>query len=109
MLGERRRETRHSINRMAKIVLESGAHAGDCIITDISDRGARLHTEATNIPTSFQLMIFADKPIRQECQVVWQLGCEIGVEFTNDRRDQQRLNAMREFQSQARNILNSRG
>jgi len=37
MLGERRREKRHPINRMAKIMLDSGAYAGDCMITDISD------------------------------------------------------------------------
>jgi len=109
MLDERRRDKRHNINRLAKIVLESGAFARDCMITDISDRGARLHTEAPNIPNSFILMITGDKVIREECRVVWQLGYEIGVEFANDKRSQQRLNTMKEFQSQARNILSGRG
>jgi hypothetical protein len=54
-------------------------------VTDISDRGARLYSEL-DLPERFTLSLSGDGvDVRQECRVVWRLGGELGVEFT-DRR-----------------------
>ena len=105
MLGERRKDQRHPINQAAKFVTETGALPRDCLITNISDNGARLFCEAADIPESFQLLISGERSIRQECRVIWRLGGEIGVEFVSRERDQARQKAMKEFQSQVRNVF----
>jgi hypothetical protein len=95
-------------NRNAKIATESGAFSRDCLIADISENGARLFSEAPNIPDNFQLLISGDKIARQECRAVWRLGGEIGVAFVTEERDQARSNAMHEFQSEVRNLIRVR-
>jgi hypothetical protein len=104
MFGERRKHGRHSINRSAKFATDSGALPRDCIIVDISESGARLFSEA-DIPDSFVLMISGGSSSREECQVIWRLGGEIGVKFVTKERNQARLNAMKEVRSQVHNVL----
>jgi hypothetical protein len=56
------------------------------MITDISDGGARLYTEA-DMPPTFTLAVSADGgDTRRECRVVWRLGGEYGVAFTDRAR-----------------------
>jgi hypothetical protein len=55
------------------------------MITDISDGGARLYSEF-DMPEKFTLSVSSDRgDRRRDCRVVWRLGHELGVEFT-DRR-----------------------
>jgi hypothetical protein len=77
---ERRGAERHAARGMAKIMPAPGALARDCWITDISDGGARLHSEA-DIPGEFAL-VFPDG-VRRDCRVMWRLGHEAGVQFTD--------------------------
>lgn len=85
MLTDRRRSKRQTINRVAKFHSGIGALPRDCMVTDISERGARLYAEA-EIPEQFTLSLSGDGyDMRQECRVVWRLGGEIGVEFTGRR------------------------
>jgi hypothetical protein len=55
MFGERRTNQRTTINRVAKLVAESGAPIGDCVVIDISDSGARLLCENVTAPDTFRL------------------------------------------------------
>ena len=80
MLKERRRHERRSINRVAKIQ-SAGSLPRDCLVTDISDGGARLYAEGIVIPDQFVLLLTGSRTERRECRVVWRLGNEIGVEF----------------------------
>jgi len=105
MFAERRRHKRQAINRIAKIVTDSGALPRDCTITDISESGARLFTEASDIPDNFQLLISGEAPIRQACCVVWRLGGEVGVTFVTKEQEQERQNAMKALQAQARDVF----
>ena len=109
MLGERRRYQRQSINRTAKFVTDSGTLPRDCLITDITDHGARLFTDASDVPDSFQLLVSGENSMRRECRVVWRLGGEIGVEFVSREADRERLKAMEEFQSQVRDVFRQAG
>jgi hypothetical protein len=79
---ERRRSQRRLINRLAKIQLASGTLPRDCLITDLSTGGVRLHVEGFEVPDDFVLLLSGDN-MAQECnyQVVWRLGHEIGARF----------------------------
>ena len=105
MFGEKRKSKRHSINRVAKFVTEPGALPRECIVTDISAGGARLFTEAANIPDQFRLLIDGDTPIREECRVVWRLGGELGVAFVAREKERERLTAIKDLQVQVRSSL----
>ena len=70
----------HSLNRVAKIQ-SAGSLPRDCLVTDISDGGARLYAEGIVVPDQFVLLLTGSQVVRRECRVVWRLGNEIGVEF----------------------------
>ena len=105
MFGERRNHQRTTINRVAKLVAESGTPIGDCIVIDISDGGARLLCENFTAPDTFRLMVDGDQPIREDCRVAWRLSCEVGIEFITKQREKERLDAVKRFQPVARSIL----
>ncbi len=81
---DRRRTRRLVLNRMAKIQTGSGSLPRDCLITDISDGGIRLHIEGYEVPDDFVLVLSGDGLAAKErnYRVVWRLGFEIGAEFT---------------------------
>jgi hypothetical protein len=82
VLKDRRRFARRPINRIAKFHAGVGSLPRDCMVTDISENGARLYCEL-EVPEQFTLLLNADgEDIRQDCRVVWRLGGELGVEFT---------------------------
>ena len=80
---DRRISRRRFINRMAKIQLASGTLPRDCLITDISEGGVRLHVEGLDVPEDFVLLLSGDGIAAKECayRVVWRLGHEIGARF----------------------------
>ena len=78
----RRQSERHTMRGLAKIQIGAGTLPRDCWITDISDGGARLHAERTDVPDEFTLVLPGLRE-RRECRVVWRLGHEIGAEFTD--------------------------
>lgn len=56
------------------------------MITDISERGARLYSEV-DMPETFTLSMTGEgEHMRRECRVVWRLGGELGVEFIDRTR-----------------------
>src|ERR1700739_1583150 len=80
---ERRRSRRRQINRVAKIQFGNGGLPRDCLITDISDGGVRLHVEGFDVPDEFVLLVSGDDVAAKEraYKVVWRLGYEIGAKF----------------------------
>ena len=80
---ERRRSRRVRMNRVAKIQLGSGTLPRDCLITDISDGGVRLHVEGFEVPDDFILLLSGEQIGAREriYRVVWRLGYEIGAKF----------------------------
>ncbi len=79
---DRRQTRRRLINRLAKIQFGSGSLPRDCLITDISTGGVRLHVEGFEVPDNFVLLLSGDD-LAKECnyRVVWRLGHEIGARF----------------------------
>ena len=81
MFGERRKSPRYTINRIAKFQTDATTLPRDCMITDISNKGARLFADGVDVPDQFHLLISGEKGERKECRVVWRLGGEVGVTF----------------------------
>lgn len=81
---DRRQARRRLINRVAKIQVASGTLPRDCLITDISTGGVRLHVEGFDVPDDFVLLLSGDD-LAKECtyRVVWRLGHEIGARFVD--------------------------
>jgi hypothetical protein len=80
--GDRRCARRRLMNRMAKIQLGAAALPRDCLITDISTTGVRLHVEGFEVPDHFVLMLSGDDLAKEASyRVVWRLGHEIGARF----------------------------
>jgi hypothetical protein len=83
ILVERRKTPRRRlIDRMAKIQLASGTLPRDCLVTDVSTGGIRLHVEGFDVPDEFVLLLSGDD-LAEECnyRVVWRLGHEIGAKY----------------------------
>ena len=84
---ERRKAPRRVINRMAEFQAGMGSLPRTCMVTNISDTGARLFTEILDMPERFTLSVSGEGGIyRHECRVIWRLGGELGVEFVERRR-----------------------
>ncbi len=81
---ERRRVRRRLINRVAKIQVGSGTLPRDCLITNISTGGVRLHVEGVEVPDDF-VLVLSGEDVAKECKyrVVWRLGHEIGAQFVS--------------------------
>jgi PilZ domain len=81
--GERRQSNRHAISRHAKLQLAGGSLSRDCVVTDISDGGVRLHVEGFEVPNQFVLLTSdgngGARP--RDCKVAWRLDFELGAEF----------------------------
>jgi hypothetical protein len=83
VFNERRKIARRIINRVAQFNTDDGSLPRSCMISDISEGGARLYCE-TDMPQRFTLTVSGDSgEARRECRVVWRLGRELGVEFTD--------------------------
>ena len=81
MFKERRKNARRSINRVAQFYSEVSPLPRTCMVTDISDAGARLYSDI-DMPPVFILSVSSEGgDVRRECRVVWRLGGELGVEF----------------------------
>jgi hypothetical protein len=80
---ERRRSRRRHINRVAKMAFGSGTLPRDCLISDISDGGVRLHVEGFDVLDDFILVLTGDDIGAKEriYRVVWRIGYEIGAKF----------------------------
>ena len=86
MALERRGVSRRVINRVAQYRTGLGALPRSCMVTDISASGARLYSD-TDMPETFTLSVTGeDADIQRECRVVWRLGGEVGVTFTDGLR-----------------------
>ena len=82
---ERRQAPRRVINRVAQYCCEAVQFPRPCMVTNLSDSGARLYSES-DMPEAFVLLITGDGlKLRRECRVVWRLGYELGVEFVESR------------------------
>ena len=85
MFMERRNAPRRVINRVAQYFCDGSQLPRTCLVTDISETGARLHSEI-DMPEVFTLAVSGEGiDVKHECHVVWRLGHEVGVVFIRAR------------------------
>lgn len=81
---ERRKSQRQAFNRMAEFKAGLDSMPRWCMVTDISDNGARLFTEIVDVPERFTLSVTGDGGrFQRQCRLIWRLGGELGVEFVD--------------------------
>ena len=77
---ERRNVARHRVLKGAHIAVQGSRAMIDCVVRNLSDRGACLNVESPiGIPDSFDLML--DDASVRHCRVTWRKATQIGVEF----------------------------
>jgi hypothetical protein len=63
----------------AKIRFGTSTLPRDCIITDVSERSAKVIAEYLDIPDEFTIIFSTGRP--RQCRLAWRIGCELGAEF----------------------------
>ncbi|MGH6848650.1 MAG: PilZ domain-containing protein [Methylocella sp.] len=77
---EHRNAARRRALKGARIVFKDHAATIDCVVRNLSDRGACLNVGSPiGIPDSFDLML--DDAYVRHCRVTWRKATQIGVEF----------------------------
>jgi hypothetical protein len=81
MFQEKRKNLRRAMRFNAWIGTDDKQPLRGCMVSDISDDGARLDVEsADELPDEFQLLL-SGGGIYQQCRAVWRTNTQIGVEF----------------------------
>ena len=79
-MSEHRSAFRFRTHRLAKIYPNSG-RAVECIVRDLSTRGARLEVAVPEQVPEFFFLIIQGMSDRFQCHAVWKNGNMIGVEY----------------------------
>jgi hypothetical protein len=78
---ERRNVARYRALKGARIIFKGREAVIDCVVRNLSDRGACLKVESPfGIPDSFDLVL--DHASVLICRVTWRKANQIGIEFT---------------------------
>lgn len=81
MRGDKRKARRHRLRRDAWVMLDAGQRC-ECVITNISDRGAHISiADSDALPDSFVLLLAENGATRRRCRVIWRKPREIGIKF----------------------------
>ena len=82
MSQEKRKSRRKPISYLARLELRPGGKAVGCILSDISDTGARIEVPYPDkVPERFRLWLTESGTARRMCTVVWRQARQIGVKF----------------------------
>ena len=78
----RRQEERFDVDEQAKIIPPNGLGSENCIITNISESGARIFITDESLSTLERFEIYIERlHIIADCKVMWRDECRIGVSF----------------------------
>lgn len=81
VFAERRTETRHRVFKGGRLSFNKGYSALECVVRNLSARGARLALgETTAVPNAFALQIAGEDAARPVV-VRWRSQAAVGVEF----------------------------
>jgi hypothetical protein len=81
--SERRAERRRRVLFYGRISDATGAQVGDCAISNLSATGAQIRLCAERTPPTLIYLIEPKTHIAYLCQVVWQRGDRVGLNFRN--------------------------
>ena len=81
MHKEKRRSHRRKMKYNAHLIIEGNAPRG-CILSDISDNGARIDVETVDeLPDRFTLLLSGNGSPQRHCRVIWRQPTQVGVDF----------------------------
>ena len=81
MRGDKRKARRHRLRRDAWVMLDADQRC-ECVITNISDRGAHIGiADSGALPDSFVLLLAENGTTRRRCRVIWRKPREVGIKF----------------------------
>ena len=82
MIQEKRKNLRRALRYAAWIGTGENMPLRGCIVSDISDSGAKLDVEgAEDLPDKFQLLLSGRGGIYRQCCAVWRTNNQVGVQF----------------------------
>jgi hypothetical protein len=82
MRKDNRKKIRRAMHYTARIDLNDGTPRLGCLVSDISESGARLQMDgAQELPETFNLLLSGRGGIHRQCRVVWRSENQIGVQF----------------------------
>ena len=83
--AELRKKARRHFHYSAKILADKKEPPRPCLISDISESGARLLLESDGeLANRFVLLLSARGEARRRCRVVWRKELTVGVAFIGD-------------------------
>ena len=81
MQSDKRKAPRKPLRYSAWIAIE-GENRQGCVLSDVSDTGARIEVEQPNkLPDEFVLLLAASNAPRRHCKVIWRDDTHVGVQF----------------------------
>ena len=81
MRSDKRKSRRRPLRYSAWMALDNDKLHG-CVLSDISDTGARLDVEDVKaLPDRFMLLLSGTGSARRSCRVIWRAPGQIGVAF----------------------------
>jgi PilZ domain len=82
MRADKRKSQRKSFDRRAWIDSVDGSPLAECVIGNMSDKGAKLVFEsAPELPGEFILRLSVDGRVARKCRMAWTSNNDIGVQF----------------------------
>lgn len=79
---ENRRKGKRVALRRAVALLSDGKILQECLILDISERGARLEIPASvELPAEFALCLTHNGTVYRQCVAIWRSDNNVGVSF----------------------------
>jgi hypothetical protein len=81
MHKDKRKMRRRPLRYSAWMALD-GEKLHGCVLSDISDSGARLDVEDSSaLPERFMLLLSGTGSARRKCRVIWRAPAQVGVAF----------------------------
>jgi hypothetical protein len=81
LFKEKRKAARKRLRYTAWVALSAEERHG-CVLSDVSESGARIDVQDSNIvPDCFVLMLTNNGAARRYCRVMWRKPTQIGVRF----------------------------
>jgi hypothetical protein len=82
-MDDKRQRTRTRVWKDAKLISEHDSEGRHCVVSDITNGGARVHLARTNrLPQIFSLT-FDNFRSERICRVIWRTVDAVGVRFIN--------------------------
>jgi hypothetical protein len=84
-MRDHRKATRKALHYPVAIEMGEGESARICMLSDVSDTGARLTLESPeSVPDDFMMRLSHDGKTTRECHVVWRSGHQLGIQFKKE-------------------------